>query len=57
MKPTNKQTANTLQSLDPISRHAMRWMQEHEKVVNTILWLQLAAMVWVILNYDFTTHF
>ena len=51
MKPTETH----IKGLDPISRNAIRWMQEHEKVVNTILWLQLAVMVWVILNYNFTT--
>lgn len=55
MKTTNRTaSAQNLQHLDPISRAACKWMEEHPRTVNAILWIQFAALAYVVYNYHFT---
>ena len=47
--------ANGAQHLDPISRAACRWMERHPRTTSALLWLQAAALAYIVYNYNFTT--
>lgn len=49
MTTKNNTSAQSLQSLDPISRAACRWISEHPRTSSAILWLQAAALIYVVL--------
>ena len=56
MKTTNNTaSAESLQHLDPISRAALTWIERHPRATSALLWLQLAALAYVVYNYNFTT--
>ena len=33
-----------------------RWIDRHPRAASVLLWLQLAALVYVVFTYDFTTR-
>lgn len=33
------------------------WVDKHKRLIDTILWVEVAVIVWVVLNYHFTTNF
>ena len=56
MKTTNRTaSAESLQHLDPITRAALTWIEKHPRATSALLWLQLAALAYVVYNYNFTT--
>ena len=56
MKTTNNTaSAESLQHLDPISRAALIWIERHPRTTSALLWLQLAALAYIVYNYNFTT--
>ena len=52
----NTTTANSAQNLDPITRAALAWIEKHPRTTSALLWLQLAALAWVVYTYNFTTN-
>ena len=56
MKTTNNNNANSAQRLDPITAAALAWIEKHPRATSAVLWLQLAALAWIVYNYNFTTN-
>ena len=50
----NTTTANSARDLDPITRAALVWIERHPRTTSALLWLQLAALAYIVYNYNFT---
>ena len=36
--------------------HLFIWVKRHKTLTDVILWLEVAALLWVVLTYNFTTY-
>lgn len=52
---TTVMTEETMKELGMMSC-LFKWIDRHERLTTAILWLEAIAMMWVVLNYDFTTN-
>jgi len=54
MKTTTNNTATNYNELSPVMTTACRWLEQHPRTVSAVIWLELAALVYGVYNYDFT---
>lgn len=34
----------------------LQWMENHKKISDFILWLEIIALIWAVFTYNFTTN-
>ena len=53
---TNDNTPTEIYSEFGALGYLFRWIDEHPRTAAALLWLQVAALIWAVITYDFTTR-